>query len=149
MAAPNPLDGVYEPSPIPRISDQVARYEASDGVEGGTLEDRPVIILTSIGAKSGAVRKNPVMRIVDGDTYVAVASAAGAAANPSWYANLAAHPRVRIQDGAVVSERMAREVSGEEKARWWTVAERFWPHFPEYRERAVGRDIPVFLLEKD
>jgi F420H(2)-dependent quinone reductase len=141
------LDGTYEPSPIPRISNQVELYEATNGVEGGTLEERPVIILTSIGSKSGKVRKNPVIRILDGDTYAAVASAAGAPSNPSWYRNLVAHPIVRVQDGAVVSERRAREVTGDEKLRWWAVAESFWPRFPEYRERAAGRDIPIFVLE--
>lgn len=142
------LDGEYQPSPIPRIRDQVARYEATDGAEGGTLEDKPVVILTSVGAKSGTVRKNPIMRIVDRDTYIAVASAAGSTSNPSWYANLVAHPRVRVQDGAGITERIAREVLGEEKAEYWSIAETFWPHFPEYRERAAGREIPILVLER-
>ncbi len=73
----SPLDGEYQPSPIPRIRDQVALYEATARAQGGTLEDKPVVILTSVGAKSGTVRKNPIMRIVDGDRYIAVASAAG------------------------------------------------------------------------
>ncbi|MCW2729880.1 MAG: deazaflavin-dependent nitroreductase family protein [Mycobacterium sp.] len=96
------LDGPYVPSPSERVRTQVADYEASGGVEGATLEGRPVVILTSVGAKSGKVRKNPVMRIVDGDRYVAVASAGGSLTNPSWYANLVAHPKVRLQDGASV-----------------------------------------------
>jgi deazaflavin-dependent oxidoreductase (nitroreductase family) len=106
-----------------------------------------VVILTSLGAKSCKVRKNPVMRIVDGDRYVAVASAAGSPKNPSWYANLVAHPVVRLQDRAVIREFRAREVAGEEKTYFWTVAERFWPHFPEYRRLALGRDIPIMVLE--
>ena len=146
MATPNPLDGQYEPSPIPRIRDQVALYQATNGAEGGTLEDRPVIILTSVGARSGKVRKNPVMRFIHDGVYIAVASAAGATSNPSWYANLVAHPRVRVQDGAHVSERIAREVHGEEKAQQWVIAESLWTYFSEYRERAGGRDIPVFVL---
>lgn len=141
------LDGEYAPSPSDRVRKQVCAYEASAGVEGGTLEDRPVVILTSVGAKSGLVRKNPVMRIVDGENYVAVASAGGSPTNPSWYANLVAHPHVRIQDGADVREFLAREVTGDEKTYFWAVAERFWPHFPEYRESAQGRDIPILLLE--
>jgi deazaflavin-dependent oxidoreductase (nitroreductase family) len=141
------LDGQYVPSPSERARTQVADYEASGGLEGATLEGRPVVILTSVGAKSGKVRKNPVMRIVDGDRYVAVASAGGSPTNPSWYANLVAHPRIRLQDGASVREFQAREVSGEEKQYYWTVAERFWPHFPEYRRLAGGRDIPIMVLE--
>src|SRR5580704_7484732 len=141
------LDGEYVPSPVARVRKQVADYEASGGVEGATLEGRPVVILTSVGAKSGKVRKNPVMRIVDGDRYVAVASFGGAEKNPSWYANLVTHPTVRLQDGATVKEFHAREVSGEEKQRYWTIAEQFWPHFPEYRRLAAGRDIPIMVLE--
>src|SRR5258707_4105156 len=141
------LDGEHAPSPLDRVRKQVEDYEASGGVEGGTLEGRPVVILTSVGAKSGKVRKNPVMRIVDGDRYLAVASAGGSPANPSWYANLVAHPRIRLQDGANVKEFTAREVTGDEKRYYWTVAERFWPHFPEYRRLAGGRDIPIMVLE--
>ncbi|HEY2089515.1 MAG TPA: nitroreductase family deazaflavin-dependent oxidoreductase [Mycobacterium sp.] len=129
------------------VRTQVADYEASGGVEGATLEGRLVVILTSVGAKSGKVRKNPVMRIVDGGRYVAVASAGASTTNPSWYANLVAHPRIRLQDGAGVREFQAREVTGEEKRYYWAVAERFWPHFREYRRLAAGRDIPIMVLE--
>jgi deazaflavin-dependent oxidoreductase (nitroreductase family) len=141
------LDGPYVPSPSERVRTQVADYEASGGVEGATLEGRPVVILTSVGAKSGKVRKNPVMRIVDGDRYVAVASAGGSLTNPSWYANLVAHPKVRLQDGASVNEFQAREITGDEKRHYWEIAERFWPHFPEYRRLAGSRDIPIMVLE--
>jgi deazaflavin-dependent oxidoreductase (nitroreductase family) len=147
LIAESGLDGAYVPSPTASVRTQVADYEASGGVKGATLEGRPVVILTSVGAKSGKVRKNPVMRIVDGDRYVAVASAGGSPTNPSWYANLVAHPRVRLQDGASVKEFTAREVTGDEKRYYWTVAERFWPHFPEYRRLAGGRDIPIMVLE--
>src|SRR6202158_5613958 len=114
------LDGPYVPSPVARVRNQVADYEATGGVEGATLEGRPVVILASVGAKSGKVRKNPVMRIVDGDRYVAVASYGGSPENPSWYANLVAQPRVRLQDGASVREFQAREVTGDQKRYCWT-----------------------------
>src|ERR1700733_7653925 len=140
------LDGQYIPSPSERVRTQVADYEASGGVEGATLEGRPVVILTSVGARSGKVRKNPVMRIVDGDRYVVVASAGGAPENPSWYTNLVTHPTVRLQDGATVKDFHAREVSGHEKQRYWTIAERFWPHFPDYRRLAAGRDDPPLVV---
>jgi deazaflavin-dependent oxidoreductase (nitroreductase family) len=145
--AADPFNGEYEPSPVPRIRDQVALYEASKGTEGNTLEDRPVVILTTIGAKSGKVRRNPIMRIGDNGSYLAVASAAGAPENPSWYANLIAHPDVLIQDGGAVIQLRARELFGAEKQHWWVVAETFWPHYPEYRQRAAGREIPLVLLE--
>jgi len=125
----------------------VALYEATDGQEGNTLEGRPVVILTTIGAKTSNIRKNPVMRIKEGDTYVAIASNAGATSHPSWYRNLIAHPEVSLQDGATVYQLRARQVHGEDQVRWWRVAESFWPYFPEYRAKAGAREIPVMLLE--
>lgn len=137
----------YQPSPSQRVSDQVCLYEAIDGAEGGTLEERPVIILTHTGAKTGAIRKTPIMRIPDGDGYLAVASAAGAAQHPAWYFNLISHPAVHVQDHATHLNLTARELSGAEEQRAWTVAETFWPHFPEYRANAGHRKIPILRLE--
>jgi F420H(2)-dependent quinone reductase len=137
----------YQPSPSEQVREQVSRYEATDGREGGTLEGKPVVILTTVGAKTGSIRKNPVMRIKEGDVYVAVASNAGATSHPAWYRNLVAHPELSLQDGPTVHRLIAREVHGEEKARWWRIAERDWPYFPEYRAKAGDRDIPVMLLE--
>ncbi|QIZ01125.1 nitroreductase family deazaflavin-dependent oxidoreductase [Streptomyces sp. S1D4-11] len=138
--------GDYEPSPSERVRRQVELYERTDGVEGGTLEGKPVVIVTSKGAKSGKIRKTPVMRIKQGDTYVVVASAAGATSHPAWYHNLKANPLVRLQDGAQVREMTAHEVYGAEKSHWWTVADAHWPHFPEYRDKA-NREIPILILE--
>lgn len=137
----------YIPSPSERVREQVRLYEASDGADGGTLEGRPVVILTHTGVKTGAIRKNPIMRIPDGDAYLAVASAAGASTHPAWYFNLTAHPEVHVQDHAEQHDMIAREVHGAEKQRLWAVAESYWPHFPEYREKAAGREIPIFRLE--
>jgi deazaflavin-dependent oxidoreductase (nitroreductase family) len=141
------MSQTYVPSASDRVSDQVARYEASDGADGGTLEGAPVVIMTTTGARTGAVRKNPVIRIPYGDKYIAVASNAGAAKDPAWYRNLTAHPDLWVQDGAVKRQLRAREVSGEEKTRMWAVAEQYWPHFPEYRAKAGDREIPVLVLE--
>ena len=136
----------YEPSPRERVRDQVALYEATDGAEGGDLEGRPVVILTTTGARSGAIRKTPVIRIVHDGTYAAVASAAGAPQDPSWYRNLVAHPDAQLQDGAAHLAVRAREVHGAEKERWWVIAESFWPYFPQYRAQA-GREIPIVVFE--
>jgi deazaflavin-dependent oxidoreductase (nitroreductase family) len=136
----------YVPSSSERARDQVARYEATDGREGGTLEGRPVVILTMAGAVSGKIRKTPVMRIERDGVYLAVASAGGAPTHPAWYRNLIANPDVRLQDGAEVHRLRAREVFGEEKAMAWKLAESRWPHFPAYRATA-GREIPILLLE--
>ena len=136
----------YVPSRREDVRDQVARYEATGGREGGTLEGRPVVILTMTGAASGKIRKTPVMRIESAGTYVAVASNGGAPRHPAWYHNLIAHPDVRVQDGAQVHVLRAREVFGQEKAEAWKLADSRWPHFPEYRAKA-GREIPIMLLE--
>ena len=137
----------YAPSPSERVRDQVAEYEATGGREGGTLEGKPVVILTTTGARTGKIRKTPLIRIEQDGVYAVVASAGGAPENPAWYRNVIAHPTVRLQDRENIRALLAREVHGEEKARWWRIAETFWPHFPEYRAKAADREIPVLLLE--
>ena len=136
----------YVPSPSERVRNQVARYEATDGREGGTLEGRPVVILTTTGASSGAIRKTPVMRIERNGSYLVVASFGGAPNHPAWYRNLIADPEACVQDGARVYRLRAREVFGEEKAEAWKLADSRWPHFPEYRAK-TSREIPILLLE--
>src|SRR4029077_5200673 len=111
-----PLHGEYEPSPSDRVREQVELYEATNGVEGGTQKGKPVIVLTSQGAKSGKIRKIPLMRIEHNGVYAVVASYAGAPKHPFWYYNLVANPLVELQDGAVKQDMRAREVFGEEKA---------------------------------
>jgi F420H(2)-dependent quinone reductase len=140
------MTNAYRPT-TDRVHEQVALYEATEGREGGTLEGRPVVILSTIGAKTGNIRKNPVMRIKDGDTYVAVASNGGASSNPSWYRNLTAHPEVSFAGGATVYRLRAREVHGEEKARRRRVAERDWPRYEEFRAKASDREIPMMVME--
>jgi len=141
-----PLSGEYEPSRSEMARKQVELYEATNGVEGGTLKGLPVIILTFKGAKSGKIHKTPLMRIEHNGTYAVVASNGGAPTHPVWYSNIVANPTVELQDGAVKSDMRAREVSGEEKIEWWKRADAAYPEFPDYRARA-GREIPVFVLE--
>ena len=141
-----PLSGEYKPSPIDRVREQVELYEATNGVEGGTLNGKPVIVLTCKGAKSGKIRKMPLMRIEHNGTYAVVASNAGAPTHPFWYHNVVANPLVELQDGAVKREMRAREVFGEEKDEWWKRADAAYSKIPAYRARA-GREIPVLLLE--
>lgn len=136
----------YLPSASERARDQVARYEASDGTDAGELDGRPVVILSTRGANSGAVRKTPIMRVVDGEGYVAIASYAGNPNNPAWYHNLLAYPDAEIRDGARRITVRAREVSGDEKARLWAIADAGNPAYSRYRDLS-GRDIPVLLLE--
>jgi len=141
-----PLHGEYEPSPIARIRTQVELYEATNGLEGGTMNGKPVIVLTTKGHKSGRIRKIPLMRIEHNGMYAMFASNAGASKHPFWYHNLVAHPLVELQDGALKQDMRAREVFGEEKNEWSRRAEAALPQFPDYGASA-GRGRPVFSIE--
>jgi F420H(2)-dependent quinone reductase len=141
-----PIEGEYEPSPADWVRNQVEEYESSGGTRGTTLRDLPVIILTSRGAKSGKIRKTPLMRVEFGGDYAVVASQGGAPTNPVWYYNLVADPRVELQDGPVRTDRVAREVTGAEKATWWERAVAAYPDYADY-QRKTDRPIPVFVLE--
>jgi deazaflavin-dependent oxidoreductase (nitroreductase family) len=129
------LTGEYEPSQNDRTREQVELYEATNGVEGGTLKSKPVIVLTFKGAKSGKLRKKPLMRIEHDGTYAVVASNAGAPTNPFWYRNIVSNPIVELQDRAVKRELRVREVFGEEKKEWWKRADAAYSEFPAYRAR--------------
>ncbi|MFC0038089.1 nitroreductase family deazaflavin-dependent oxidoreductase [Actinomadura rayongensis] len=137
----------YAPSPFPSVREQVALYEATDGAEGGTLEGRPVVILTSRGAATGKLRKTPLLRIEHAGAYVVVASYGGADVHPAWYRNLKADPEARVQDGPTVRHVRAREAEGDEKERLWAIADAIWPDFPTYRANAAPREIPILVLE--
>ena len=145
-----PLDGEYEPSPEKWVRDQVERYEATGGREANTLMDTglPVVIFTTRGAKSGKIRKTPLMRVEHGGAYAMVASKGGAPEHPLWYHNVQADPHVVVQDGPEPFDGVAREVTGEEKAQWWERAVAAYPPYAEYQERSGGREIPVFVVER-
>ncbi len=140
------LKGEYVPSPSKHARDQVALYENSGGTEGTTMGGRPVVILTTVGARSGKLRKTPLMRVEHGGRYAVVASLGGAPRHPVWYHNVVAHPRVELQDGPRRQEMRAREVTGQEKAEWWQRAVATWPDYDNY-QRKTDREIPVFVLE--
>ncbi len=140
------LSGEYEPSPQKWVRDQVAAYEASGGTEATTLRGVPVVVVTSVGATSGKLRKNPVMRVEHDGTYALVASKGGAASNPTWYHNLVAHPTVELQDGGERREYSVRIADGVERAAWWERAVAVWPDYADYQAK-TDRAIPVFVAE--
>jgi len=142
------IDGEYVPSPRAWVRDQVEAYEGSGGTAGTTLRETglPVVIVTNRGAKTGAVRKTPLMRVEHEGSYAAVGSMGGAPKNPVWVYNLRANPRVVLQDGGRSRDMTAREVSGEERAAWWERAVAAYPPYAEYQTR-TDRLIPVFVLE--
>jgi F420H(2)-dependent quinone reductase len=141
-----PLRAEYEPSTQEWVRNQVELYESSGGTEGATLRDVPVIILTSLGARSGKLRKTPLMRVEHEGSYAAVASLGGAPQNPVWYLNLVEHPTVELQDGSRKQDMSAREVFGAEKAQWWERAVAVWPDYADYQAK-TERTIPVFVLD--
>ncbi|MDH6696154.1 nitroreductase family deazaflavin-dependent oxidoreductase [Streptomyces griseoviridis] len=144
-----PLEGEYEPSPQQWVREQVELYESSGGTRGTTLMDTglPVILLTTRGAKSGKIRKTPLMRVEHDGEYAVVASQGGAPTHPVWYHNIKADPHVELQDGPVKQDFTAREVTGAEKDAWWDRAVAAYPPYAEYQEK-TDRAIPVFVLER-
>jgi deazaflavin-dependent oxidoreductase (nitroreductase family) len=141
-----PLTGEYLPGTSDWSRNTAERYEATNGAEGGTMRGRPVVLLTSVGAKTGGLRKTPLMRVEHEGTYAVVASLGGAAHNPQWYYNLVAHPHVELQDMAVTRDYTAREVFGDEKALWWDRSVAAFPDYAGYQKK-TRRQIPVFVLE--
>lgn len=143
------LQGEYVPSKAGWVREQVEKYEASDGAEANTLRDTgfPIVVITSVGAKSGHLRKNPVMRVERDGKYLAVASKGGAPDNPEWYHNFLANPEVDLQDGPVKKTYKARLLEdGPERDDWWQHAVATWPTYAEYQKK-TDRLIPLFLLE--
>jgi deazaflavin-dependent oxidoreductase (nitroreductase family) len=139
--------GEYAPSPRDWVREQVAEYEASGGQRANTLRetDMPVIVVTTRGAKSGKVRKNPLMRVEHDGSYALVASKGGTPENPEWYHNIVSHPdEVLIQDGPEPVSVSVREITGDEKKEWWTRAVAAYPPYAEYQQN-THRQIPVFV----
>ncbi len=142
-----PIQGTYAPSPETWVRDQVQEYESSGGTRGTDMQGLPVVVLTSVGAKSGLIRKTPLMRIEHDGDYAVVASKGGAPDNPLWYANLLADPHVELQDGPDRWDMTARELTGDERAAWWQRAVEAFPQYADYQVK-TDRQIPVFVLER-
>lgn len=141
------LTGEYVPSPSDWVREQVELYESSGGTEGTELNGMPVVVITSVGAKSGTLRKNPVMRVEHDGVYAAVASKGGAPEHPVWYHNFLAHPEVELQDRTEKHTYTARLATAEERPVWWERAVAAFPPYAEYQQK-TDREIPVFLLER-
>ena len=140
------LRGEYQPSPEKWVRDQVATYEASGGTKATTLRGVPVVVVTSVGAKSGKLRKSPLMRVEHEGRYALVASKGGALKHPTWYHNLVAHPKIELQDGPDRREYTVRVTEGAERAAWWERAVAVWPDYADYQTK-TDREIPLFVAE--
>lgn len=143
-----PLEGEYGPSTSEWARSQAEAYEASGGKDAATLGDSSmaIIVLTTVGAKSGLLRKTALMRVTDGTNYAVVASRGGAPEHPQWYWNLLANPLVELQDGESKRDYLARELAGPEREEWWARSVDAYPPYAEYQEK-TARTIPVFVLE--
>ncbi|HEY2088805.1 MAG TPA: nitroreductase family deazaflavin-dependent oxidoreductase [Mycobacterium sp.] len=140
-----PLEGEYAPSPWDWSREQADKYADSAGADAADMKGKPIILLTTVGAKTGKLRKTPLMRVEHDGEYAVVASLGGAPKNPVWYYNIAKNPRVELQDGSVTRDYDAREVFGDEKAAWWERAVAAWPDYADYQTK-TDRQIPVFVL---
>ena len=140
------LTGEYVLSPEGWVREQTERILETGTTEGVEVFDRPIVLVTIRGARSGKLRYTPLMRVEHDGRYALIASRGGAPDNPSWYRNLAAHPHVELKDGTVRKEYDAREVSGAERDEWWERAVVAYPPYAEYQQR-TDRRIPVFVLE--
>jgi F420H(2)-dependent quinone reductase len=142
-----PLSGDYAPSTDTRARTQAEKYEASGGTKSNTIIGLPVVVVTSVGAKTGQLRKTPLMRVEHDGEYLAVGSLGGAERNPVWVYNVRANPLVELQDGAEKHDYRARELEGDERAVWWERAVEAFPNYAGY-QRKTSRTIPVFLLTR-
>ena len=140
-------DAEYEPSPWEPIAAEVERYERSGGTEASELVGDQWIVLWTLGARSGKVRKTPLVRVADGEgRYAVIGSQGGAPSHPQWVHNLRSDPRARVQDGADLHDLVVREADGDERTAWWERARAVWPSYDEY-QAATERVIPLFVLE--
>ncbi|NYI79868.1 nitroreductase family deazaflavin-dependent oxidoreductase [Nocardioides panzhihuensis] len=142
------LQGEYVPSTADWVREQVAAFEASGGAEANVLErdGKPIILITNRGAKTGAIRKTPLMRVERDGRYLAVASMGGSDKNPAWVANFRKYPDMALQDGGTKKAYVARELAGEEREEWWAYAVQTWPTYGDYQPN-TSRVFPLFLLE--
>jgi F420H(2)-dependent quinone reductase len=140
------LTGEREISPEGWVRDQTEKILETGTTEGVEVFDRPIVLVTIRGAKSGKLRYTPLMRVEHDGRYALVASKGGAPEHPLWYHNLTANPHVELQDGTVTKEYDARELSGDERAAWWERSVAAYPPYAEYQEK-TDRQIPVFVLE--
>jgi deazaflavin-dependent oxidoreductase (nitroreductase family) len=140
-----PLSGEYAPSPDDWSREQAELFERTNGAEGNEMQGKPIIVLTTLGAKSGKIRKTPLMRVEHDGEYLVVASKGGAPEHPAWYNNVVDAPLVELQDGPVRKDYTPRELAGDERAVWWDRAVEAWPAYADYATK-TDRLIPVFLL---
>lgn len=141
-----PLSGEHEPSSVDWVRKQVEQVERTGTTEGVLVLDRPIVVMTMRGARSGKLRKVPVMRVEHDGAYAVVASKGGAPEHPAWYRNLVEGPQIELQDGTVTQDMTVRQLSGDERAQWWERAVAAFPPYADYQVK-TDREIPVLVAE--
>jgi len=136
----------HELSPTDWVREQTERILQQGTTDGVEVLDRPIVLFTTTGAKSGKKRLVPLMRVEHDGHYALVASKGGAPEHPSWYHNVKAHPQLTVQDGDKVLQLTARELDGDERRQWWERAVAAYPPYAEYQTN-TDRLIPVFVAE--
>jgi F420H(2)-dependent quinone reductase len=142
-----PLQGEYAPSTSDWARKQAEQFEQSNGTDAATMRGMPIIVLTTRGAKTGKLRKTPLMRVEHDGEYAVVGSLGGAPKNPVWVHNIRKEPHVELQDGTEKHDYIARETSGDERELWWKRAVEAYPDYADY-QRKTDRQIPVFVLSR-
>lgn len=141
-----PLTGDYA-TPLPGWqADQLAEIDRTGDTHSVGINGLLVVVLTIRGAKSGLLRRVPLMRVEHEGRYAAVASKGGAPKHPQWYHSLRANPRIEIQDGTASADYVARELAGPERQEWWARCVAAFPPYAEYQDK-TDRLIPVFVCE--
>jgi deazaflavin-dependent oxidoreductase (nitroreductase family) len=123
----------------------IEEFRANGGKVGGNFEGAPMLLLHTVGAKSGQPRVNPMMYQKVPEGYAVFGSKGGAPTNPAWYHNLLAHPRVQAEIGTETLDLVARVADGEERDRIWSAQKAAYPGFADYESR-TSRQIPVIIL---
>ncbi|WP_446663827.1 nitroreductase family deazaflavin-dependent oxidoreductase [Flexivirga sp. B27] len=141
-----PLQGEYAEEKTGWVKDQLAKIDESGTTESVGINGMQVVVFTMRGAKSGKLRRVPLMRVEHNGTYAAVASKGGAPEHPAWYHNIKANPDVEVQDGTESHDAVAREITGAERDEWWERAVAAFPPYATYQSK-TDRQIPVFLVE--
>ncbi|GGO86534.1 nitroreductase family deazaflavin-dependent oxidoreductase [Wenjunlia tyrosinilytica] len=134
-------------SPVQWVNGHIRRYVESDGADGHEWRGNTILLLTTIGRRSGKPRRTALIYREDGGRYVVVASKGGADAPPAWYLNLAENPEVRVQVGADKFPARARTAAAEEKPALWELMAEKWPDYNNYQAK-TDREIPVIVLER-
>lgn len=140
-----PLQGEYAPPANDWLRGEVDKIMSTGTTASATMEGMPVVLLTTVGNRSGKLRKIPLMRVEYDGEYVVVASKGGAPVHPEWFHNIEANPHVELQDGEVTKDYNARELGGDERVTWWERAVAAFPPYAEYQTK-TDREIPLFLL---